>query len=185
MKRKEVGLALFLILTGIFFRTIWHIGPNVEFLTTASFLSSYYLSKKWAIIVPLATIVASDIVLGNTLIFLFTWSGYVGIGLLASLVKNIRRVVPIVSGLGFVIVSALWFYLWTNFGVWLLDSFGMYDNTLSGLINSYIAGFPFLRAHIIGSIMFLTLSFGVIYTYQFFISRVSYQRNSRIRFQSS
>lgn len=165
MGKKALIVALFFILTGILFRTIWHIGPNIEFLTTASILSAYYLPMRWAILVPVATIVISDFFIGNTSIVLFTWSGYVGIGILAIISRLWKEKLDLLIGLGFISMSALWFYLWTNFGVWLLDAFGMYEKSMKGLIESYIAGLPFLRMNLLGSWLFLLLSIGIVRVY--------------------
>lgn len=48
------------------------------------------------------------------------------------------------------ILSALLFWLWTNFGVWLCS--GMYDLSLKGLIACYLAAIPFLKYSLLGCI---------------------------------
>lgn len=176
MEKKVLIAALFLILIGILFRTMWHIGPNIEFLTTASLLAAYHLPKRWAILVPVAAIVISDFFIGNTSIILFTWSGYMGIGILAIISRIWKEKIELVSGVGFVSIAAFWFYLWTNFGVWFLDAFGMYEKSMKGLIDSYMAGVPFLRMNLLGSLMFLSASIGIVRVYSLFIHSKSLKK---------
>jgi hypothetical protein len=51
----------------------------------------------------------------------------------------------------------LFFYLWTNFGVWLLS--GMYPKTTTGLLMSYVNALPFLRYQLISTLIFIPLGF--------------------------
>lgn len=156
---KKFLFAVLLIILGILFRTVWHVGPNVEFVTAAALLSGRYLGRKWAVAVPLAIMALTDLVIGTTYIFLFTWSAYIVIGLLASQLLNVNcqlsnvKCVLYASSLG--VGASIWFYLFTNFGVWFLDDWGMYSPTFKGLIDAYIMGIPFLRYNIIGNLVFV------------------------------
>jgi len=59
----------------------------------------------------------------------------------------------------FTIPSSIFFYLWTNFGVWYQ---GWYPPTLSGLAESYVMGLPFLKFNLVGNLIFVPLGFGFI-----------------------
>jgi len=163
--KKRLILASLLILLGVAFRTVWHFWPNVEFITAATLLAGAYLGKKWAVIVPFLAMFLSDLILGNTNIFLFTWSAYIVIGYLSNL-SHSDGIGKIVKATGLGIAASFWFYLWTNFGVWLLDSWGMYPKTISGLINCYILALPFLKYNLLGNIIFVPLSFTVVELYR-------------------
>ena len=52
--------------------------------------------------------------------------------------------------------GSLWFFAWTNFGVWLMD--GLYPSTLDGLLASYVAGLPFLRTMLLGNLVLVPLA---------------------------
>jgi len=158
---QRLLLATLLVILGILFRTTWHLGPNVEFVTSATLLSGAYLGKKWAIIIPLIIMGITDLIIGNTNIFIFTWSGYLFIGCLSYLsdLSNLGRKAKILSATGLGLIASFWFFLWTNFGVWLLDSWGMYAKTLSGLLDSYIMGLPFLKYNLIGNLVLVPTSF--------------------------
>ena len=160
-KNHKVVFASILILIGILGRTIFHIGDNIEFVTVGTLLAGSYLGGFWAFFVPLTIMAVSDLFLGNTLIFIFTWSAYLFMALFA--LAQLRSKNSLVGKLfkaelvGF--FSSIFFFLWTNFGVWALDSFGMYSNDLSGLIASYIMGIPFLKSNILSNLLFIPLFF--------------------------
>lgn len=158
---RIIGASVLIILA-VLFRTLWHVAPNVEYVTAASLLAGAYLGRKYCVLVPFLIMVLSDTLIGNTNIFIFTWSAYLIIGLLASkyLILNTKYQILKATGMG--IGAALWFYLWTNFGVWLLDSWGMYSRDLSGLINCYVMGLPFLKLNLLGNLFFIPVSFGIV-----------------------
>lgn len=161
---KKLAFAAILVVLGILFRTVWHLGPNIEFVTTASLLAGAYLGKRLSVVVPLVIMVVTDILIGNTNIYLFTWSGYLFIGYLGNLshLGNLKRRTKILHATGLGVIASIWFYLWTNFGVWLLDSWGMYNRTFSGLMEAYLMGLPFLKYQLLGNIIFVVLSFTTV-----------------------
>jgi len=159
-----------LIILGILFRTVWKVGDNFEFVTSAALLSGSYLGIGWAIVVPITIMMVTDLMFGNTNIFLFTWSAYVMIGVLGWIVLRMQKSRPkadqpwvekIIKASGLGIVASIWFFIWTNFGVWLLDSWGMYPKTIWGLFDAYIMGLPFLKYNFLGNLFFVPLSFSV------------------------
>lgn len=155
-------LASILITLAILFRTAWHLGSNIEFVTTASFLAATYLGGIWAILVPFLSMVISDMFLGNTNIFIFTWSGFIFIGLADYwLIKKWERKRLVFKQTGLGILASLFFYLYTNFGVWLLDFFGMYERTMAGLIKCYAMGLPFLKFNLVGNLVFVPIAFTI------------------------
>ena len=80
-------------------------------ILSALFLKSYYV-----FIVPVAVLLITDMILGNNLIFLFTWSGFAMIGLMFYLLKSKDKFTlkntPLLFGTG--IGSILLYDLWTN-----------------------------------------------------------------------
>ena len=159
--QNRVIFAFFLIVIGILSRTVLHIGNNVEFVTTASLLSGSFLGLGWGIFVPLVIMAVSDLVIGNTLIYIFTWSAYLLIGFIGFFFLRGKEntVNKIIKATFMGIISSIIFFLWTNFGVWVLDSFSMYPDSLSGLMDSYIMGIPFFKANLLGNLFFVPVSF--------------------------
>lgn len=131
------------------------LGWNVELVTTVTVLAAIYGGKRWSVFVPLFVMAFSDVFIGNTSIALFTWSAYALAGLAVGSpgmkVKHYlsRLGVSIAAGIGI----SVWFFLWTNFGVWLLDSWGMYPRTWQGLLLSYVNGLPFFRNQLLGNLV--------------------------------
>ena len=119
-------------------------------------LSALLLKSYFVFIVPIATLVISDVLLGNTFIFMFTWSGFAMIGLLFYLLKSknkftIKRA-PLLFGSS--ILSVLIYDFWTNFGSFL----GWYPHTVAGLSMCYTVAIPFTMWHLLST----TLAFGLI-----------------------
>lgn len=155
-------LLVFLVLVGFLFRTVFAIAPNVEFVTVASLAAGYFMhNKKLALLVPLAIMALSDAVIGNTSIFLFTWSAFLItplIGVALSRNKPDSQIVhPALVGLGGSILSVIIFYLWTNFGVVITTT--MYPDTLTGLFNSYVNALPFLKNQLYSNFIFAPIIF--------------------------
>lgn len=151
-------------------RTVFDLGPNIELLTSAIILSSYFINRKSVFLLTFLVIAFSDRFIGNSKIFLFTWSGFLFPALLIPKlfrnskleIRNSRWKIGILSATG--VASNLFFYIYTNMGVWLLDSWGMYTKDLSGLILCYINALPFLKNQVVSSIIFIPLGYFAVNT---------------------
>ena len=145
--------------------------PNFEAVTSLSLLAGSFLGGVFGSITSLLMIFISDIYLGNTQIYLFTWSAFLLIGIFGSLVKNnSRHHVLKTAGMG--VASVLFFYLWTNFGWWLIS--GTYEMSFFGLIKCYIAGLAFLRNQMISVLIFVPV-FSPMFS--FFFQKVFYRKS--------
>src|SRR3989344_7069999 len=71
-------------------RVLFDLGPNIELVTTVMILSSFYFAKRQAFWLTFAVLAFSDVIIGNTNIFIFTWSGFLIPAFLAS--KVFRKV---------------------------------------------------------------------------------------------
>ncbi|MDP3964528.1 MAG: hypothetical protein Q8Q20_02630 [bacterium] len=153
-------IALFLVGFGIISRTVFDIAPNVEFVTLLSLLAGAYLGGFWAVLVPLGIMFGSDMIIGNTNIFLFTWSAFLlgaSAGLLLRKLRLNNKIVLAAFGAG--MAFSIFFYLYTNFGVWLITPF--YEKNLGGLLYSYYLGLPFLKLNLIGNMIVVPAGFAV------------------------
>jgi len=152
---RDIVLTVGLIGLAVGWRIInstYHIAPNLEIVTVVSVIAAIVIGFRAAIIVPLASMVISDVVIGNSSIFVFTWGSFVLIGAGAALLRkfNDKPKSQIIYSFGFAVTSSLVFFMITNFGVWAQ---GWYPATMSGLINSYIMAIPFYRTMLIGNII--------------------------------
>lgn len=129
-------------------RTLFDWGPNIELVTTVSVIVGMVATARWRLLTPLLVMFISDLYLGVGRITLFTWSGFLLMPWIAAVMK--RKVShPLLAGGVSGVIGVSWFYVWTNFGVWLTESYGMYPNTLAGLVASYVAGLPFVRLQLL------------------------------------
>lgn len=158
MKREDVLLGGALVLMGVLTRTIFHLGANIEFVTLAGIIAGYYfINKAQAMAVPILILAISDLIIGNSSIMIFTWSGFLLAPVLGAVLRQPRlEKIFARSGLmkllgfgGAATISVIFFFLWTNLGVVLLTS--MYPNTLAGIGESYVNALPFLRNQLVGN----------------------------------
>jgi hypothetical protein len=138
--------------------------PNFEVIMVVTFLAVMLIRSPLALIVPLISMIGSDLLIGNPIfvgdqmnrIVLFTYSGFAIIGLISLLNKDRLwrnlgqfrlKSLGLVAGLG--IGSVLLYDIWTNMGWWYL----MYPHDASSLIMVYTAGLPFMVYHLISGIV--------------------------------
>lgn len=138
--------------------------PNFEVIMVVTFLAVMLIRSPLALIVPLVSMIGSDLLIGNPIfvgdqmnrIVLFTYTGFAIIGLITLLSKNRLgsrfgqfrlKSVGLIAGLG--IGSVLLYDIWTNMGWWYL----MYPHDTSSLIMVYTAGLPFMMYHLISGIV--------------------------------
>jgi len=176
MNHKQIVMITFFIFIALAERLWFDLGSNIELITLATFLTALYFNKKAALFVGVFILAFSDIFKGNTSIAVFTWSAYaligIGFGILTRYKKPGMR---IIASFGGAFGAAVFFYLWTNFGVWLLDSFGMYSNEFSGLVASYIVGIPFFKAQLFSNLIILPVAVGVIEFFHIYSKNVVVQ----------
>jgi len=151
----KIAIATGLIAVAVGWRIINHnynFAPNLEFVTVAAVMAAIVLGARWAIIVPLVSMIVSDSIIGNTSIFMFTWGAFAVIGAGAILLKklNNRPGKQIAASAGFAVVSSFAFFVITNFGVWAQ---GWYPATLTGLQTCFTLAIPFYRTMIIGNLI--------------------------------
>src|SRR2546428_9287377 len=86
--------------------------------------------------------------------FYWQYGTYVLIVILASIIVKKPKVLNI-AGCG--IISALLFFVISNFGVWVGGT--MYPMNLTGLTTCYIAGLPYLNTSVLASFLYCTMLF--------------------------
>ncbi|MEI7689413.1 MAG: DUF6580 family putative transport protein [Candidatus Saccharibacteria bacterium] len=153
----KIAIAIGLVAVAVGWRIVNHefyFAPNLEFVTVAAVMAAIVLGARWAIIVPLASMIVSDLIIGNSSIFMFTWGAFAVIGASAILLKklNNRPGKQIAASAGFAIISSLTFFVITNFGVWAQ---GWYPATLAGLQTCFTLAIPFYRTMIIGNLIII------------------------------
>ncbi len=168
-----------LVFIGIIGRTLlvgWNVQPfpNFELIMVLTFLGALFLRPTLAFLVPLCSMICSDLLLGNPVfigsqmnkIVLFTYSGFLLIAFVNILVRNKlqphlqylqTKTIGLVVGIG--IVSTLCYDIWTNIGWWYL----LYPHTPEAFVSVFVAGIPFMMYHLISTaITFIVIGIPLI-----------------------
>lgn len=172
--KKEIALAFALITLAISTRLLPH-WPNFTALGAAALFSgSFYKKKSLAYLIPLVALFLSDLIINNVIYgafypsFQFLSEGFYFMYLGIILTVFIGQYAAISKGKPMnlalaAISSSLLFYFVTNFGAWLGNP--MYTQNFYGLVNSYVAGLPFL---INGSLASLIYAYSIFSAYWYF-----------------
>ena len=133
MQEKSISI-VWLMLIGVVGRLVPHV-PNMTPLTGVSLFAGANLSKKESFLVLFFTLLISDVclsLLNGYPMFgyftLFNYTGFAAIVLLGAKLKCNSLKFPFV-----ILGSSLFFWLWTNFGMWLTTS--LYPKTLHGIVS--------------------------------------------------
>lgn len=172
---KKVAVLSLLIGLAIGFRLInyrYTLAPNLELVTSISVLAAVAFSWRFGLIAALASMAISDLIIGNTTIAYFTWGSFAVIALSAAIMRKLstRPALQTASSIGFAAASSFFFYVVTNFGVWLE---GWYPQNFQGLVECYVAAIPFYRTMLIGNIILVPTAISI---YQLYGHRVAVKK---------
>lgn len=151
----QQAFALLVILLSVAIRLVphaWNIAP----VASIGLFSGAYLSKRWAVLVPVAAMAIGDLFLGWVPENLFGWVAIALSGGIGFWLREKRSVGRLVAAS---VAASTLFYLISNFGVWVLGGH-YYARDFQGLMNCYWAGVPFYRNTIIGDLLYTAILFG-------------------------
>lgn len=155
--RSRLWIVAGLIGLGIVARVAPHPWNFTPVMAIALF-GGTYLAKRWAILLPLAIVAASDWVIGWHATIPFTWGAFVLTGMLAWWIRQHPNPSRILAGS---LMGSGLFFLITNIGVWLVA--GLYPATAAGLWQCFVAAIPFFRQTVLGDLVYVTSFFGLYY----------------------
>lgn len=114
-----------------------------------------------ALILPMLILFLSDIILGFHSTMIYVYGAFLATILIGHFIpeKNYFQKSQMFKIFGTSISASLFFFIITNFGVW--QSLTMYSKDLSGLIECYIMGLPFLKNQILGDLFFSGVLFSL------------------------
>lgn len=179
---KRLIYIIFVIFLGIFYRLIPHV-PNFSPLYSISVFSSILpidldnkfnkLLKYISFLIPIVILFITDLILGFYKGMIFNYLAFLSYSIFSYFIFNkYNKLSKTILGLILSVGSAIYFFIISNFGVWLLTD--MYSKDLTGFILCYINALPFLKNSIISSIIFSILIF---YTYELLFLRGKYIRD--------
>ena len=119
--------------------------PNFTSLLALSFYVPALLGVRF-LPALIASFFITDLFIGLHSVMLFTWGSVILIGLISKFFLS--SIYTRISG---ALLGAIIFYLITNFGVWLMGSYGF---NLEGLITCYVLALPFFGFTVISTLVF-------------------------------
>lgn len=162
-------LAVMLLVVGIISRIIVH-QPNFTPVLALALFGGVYLPRKYAVIVPIALMMLSDLILGLHDVIIFTWGSVALISLLGVAMKSRKN---IFSGVFASVTAAIAFFVITNLGVWLT---GWYPMTFKGLADCYFMAIPFFRSTLLSTLIYSAILFGIYEVIAFRVKNTSLAR---------
>ena len=118
-------------------------------IAAISLIGGRYLGGYFSILIPLSIMAITDLLIGNTMIFLFTWSGFALLGSIGYL----SRTKNVFHFFGYSAAGVIAYDLWTNFGCWI----GWYSHDINGLLLCYTLAIPFMLWHLMATMAILPL----------------------------
>ena len=175
MHKKK--LVLLYIIVGVVGRLIPH-PANFTPVTNLCLFSGSKLRKRYALPLMFVLLALSDMLLAHFKGYpvfsswtFFSYTGFAAMILFSSTLSNNPSTKKL---LGCVLSFTVLFWLWTNFGVWLM---GYYSHTLAGLGACYIAALPFLRNALVGNLVWMFVIWGSFATIKQF--KLTMEGNNR------
>lgn len=152
--KKELVFGFGILLLALLSRFLPHPPNFTPLIAIALFGGAIFKNKKLAIALPLLAMFVSDLFLGlhETMIAVYlclTLFMFVGTKMNRKSGKQV---------LAYSLVSAIVFFLVTNFSVWAFTT--MYDKSFTGLFESYSMGLPFFRWTALSTLIYSGVLFG-------------------------
>ncbi|MFA6098141.1 MAG: DUF6580 family putative transport protein [Patescibacteria group bacterium] len=118
--------------------------------------SGSYIKSKWGVILPVAVMVASDLIIGVHSLVLFTWGSFLLIGMIGWWIRKNRNIWRVAGG---TLAGSVLFFLVTNFAVWGFTP--LYQKSVAGLVNCFYMALPFFRNTALGDLFYVGVFFGL------------------------
>jgi hypothetical protein len=163
MKKIEISpkiyVVLIMIFAGAMMRLIPH-WPNFTPIAAIALFGGTFLKRKdLAFMVPIAAMLLSDLVIGFHSTMLSVYLSFIAIVAFGLI---LQRRLTIVNTLSASLAASVLFYLVTNFASWT-SGLMPYSLNVAGLMQSYIAGLPFLFNGMMGDLFYTSVLFGAVY----------------------
>jgi Family of unknown function (DUF6580) len=151
----EFALAAGLVTLDVVARLLPHAANFAPLAASALFAGAILRSRTLALGVPIAAMLASDLLLGA-----YDWRVmsvvYAGLIVPVLLGTWARRMPVMIAPLA--LASSLVFFAASNFAVWAFG--GIYPTNAAGLIECYVAALPFLHTTLLGDLFWTAVLFG-------------------------
>ena len=166
-KKFVIAGIILMVALSIIIRLVPHPANFTPIFALALF-AGFYLSKKWAIILPLSAMFLSGIFIGfyDWKLMLVVYGSIALAGLIGVAFKNNRNILTVVTS---TLLASILFFVTTNFAVWYFSSW--YTHDWSGLMLCYTLAVPFFKNSLMGNMVFVTIFFGSYEMIKLFVSQ--------------
>ena len=162
INKNSRNYALLWIFIGVFSRIIPH-PLNATATISLALWAPLFFNRSLGLMIALLSLAISDFclhVFAHDPLFgswsLFTYSATAALVLLNQSRGHFMGLITVCGSLGF--------WIWTNFGTWLLTS-DLYPKSAQGLVTCFAAGLPFLKNSLIASLAY-SLTLGWIHHHE-------------------
>lgn len=170
---KSVLFSVGIVLLAACLRLLPH-PANVAPIAAMALFGGAYLDKRYALVLPIAAMLVSDMFLGFHPMMPFVYGSFLLTGGIGMWLSSHKHPVTIFAAS---LVSSLLFFLITNVGVWLVG--GLYPKTFAGLETCFIYALPFFRNTILGDLFYTGIFFGAGELFILHSSRVAHVKALR------
>jgi len=133
--------------------------PNFAPVAAIAIAASLCLSKKWAVILPVAAMLLSDLLIG-----FYEWRlmavVYLSFGLIGIFSWWLKKEGKIINVIATSLAASVFFFLTTNVAVWALSNW--YAKTWVGLLFCLEMGLPFFRNTLVSDLVYTAVLCGGI-----------------------
>ena len=152
-----------LIILVIMSRLIPH-AANFTPIGALGLFAGAYLTRRSAWLIPFAALILSDLIIGfyHIYVMLFVYLGFAANIMIGRQFLLQKR--SILSLFAASLVSAVIFFIFSNFGVWLTGM--MYPMTFAGLSECFVMAIPFFGNTLFGTFVYVVVLFGLYETLQ-------------------
>ena len=155
----KLVVVIVMIVTGAMMRLIPHWPNFTPIAAIALFGGTFVKRKDLAFLIPVAAMLLSDLIIGFHSTMLPVYLSFIAI---VALGLVLQRRLTVVNTLSASLAASVLFYLVTNFASWT-SGLMPYPMNASGLMQSYIAGLPFLFNGVLGDLFYTSALFGTAY----------------------
>lgn len=155
MNNRSLAI-LSMIVLGIVLRWLPH-PPNFSPVAAVALFGGAYLSRRWlSLLLPIAVLLVSDALIGFYSLMPVVYLCFVITAMFGWTMHSNKSALKIGA---YSLVSAVLFYVVTNFAVWFYEP--LYSKDWAGLISCYVAAIPFFGYNVIGNLVFSGVMFGL------------------------
>jgi len=170
--RTSIIIAVLLILAAAISRVLMYPHNFSPMVGMAIFAGAIFKDKRFAFILPLASMLLSDILFEVFKIApgFWGWGQLVGYGIFAliTIFAFTLKKINVGSVIAYSLISSVIFFILSNLSFFILDNpvYHTYTQNFSGLIDCYVKALPFFKTSIVADLVYSGALFGCYYVIQ-------------------